>query len=275
MLLLPGPSFFYGKKGAALYVTTEKKIQTNGAAAAHPWRTAALHRCAAVCRAGAACPGISGPDPVFCPGETACGQRRPAFGATGYNPLPEDYTVELTTLSNGQQVASRIYPDLQAMLRSSPGRGARPVCAGGVPHRPAAAAADGGKDLRLRSRGLFPQKSQAGCCGMGRPCGHQRAPAGPCGGYQRRHRLQQPGTGIRLAGKARPSVRIYPALPTHQSGFSQAFPTSRGISAMWAARLPPRSMRRGCAWKNTLVRAEAVFGADPCRLAQRCRPFFA
>ena len=32
------------------------------------------------------------------------------------HPLPEDYTVELTTLSNGQQVASRIYPDLQAMF---------------------------------------------------------------------------------------------------------------------------------------------------------------
>ena len=32
------------------------------------------------------------------------------------NPVPYDYEVELTTLSNGVQVDSRIYPDLQKMF---------------------------------------------------------------------------------------------------------------------------------------------------------------
>ncbi|MCR5542647.1 MAG: M15 family metallopeptidase [Eubacterium sp.] len=32
------------------------------------------------------------------------------------HPLPEDYHIELTDLSNGRQVDSRIYPDLQAMF---------------------------------------------------------------------------------------------------------------------------------------------------------------
>lgn len=32
------------------------------------------------------------------------------------NPIPENYPIELTTLKNGEQVDSRIYPDLQAMF---------------------------------------------------------------------------------------------------------------------------------------------------------------
>lgn len=39
------------------------------------------------------------------------------------NPIPDDYEMELTELSNGQMVDSRIYPELQAMFDEARGNG--------------------------------------------------------------------------------------------------------------------------------------------------------
>ena len=44
-----------------------------------------------------------------------------------WNELPEDYDVELTELSNGQMVDSRIYPYLQEMFDASRTEGVYPV----------------------------------------------------------------------------------------------------------------------------------------------------
>ena len=43
-----------------------------------------------------------------------------------WNPLPEDYTVELTELANGQKVDIRIYPDLQQMFDDARAQGVHP-----------------------------------------------------------------------------------------------------------------------------------------------------
>ena len=43
------------------------------------------------------------------------------------HPLPEDWTIELTTLRNGTQVDSRIYPDLQAMFDACRAAGMSPI----------------------------------------------------------------------------------------------------------------------------------------------------
>lgn len=47
------------------------------------------------------------------------------------NPLPEGYEVELTELSNGQSVATVIYPDLQQMFDDARAQGVYPVVASG------------------------------------------------------------------------------------------------------------------------------------------------
>lgn len=47
------------------------------------------------------------------------------------NPVPYDYEVELTTLSNGVQVDSRIYPDLQKMFDDMRDKGIYPVVSEG------------------------------------------------------------------------------------------------------------------------------------------------
>ena len=44
-----------------------------------------------------------------------------------WNELPEDYSVELTELSNGQKVDSRIYPYLQEMFDAARAEGIYPV----------------------------------------------------------------------------------------------------------------------------------------------------
>ena len=44
-----------------------------------------------------------------------------------WNELPEDYSVELTELSNGQKVDSRIYPALQEMFDAARAEGIYPV----------------------------------------------------------------------------------------------------------------------------------------------------
>lgn len=43
------------------------------------------------------------------------------------NPIPDNYDIELTTLSNGVQVDSRIYPDLQRMFDDMRNQGIYPV----------------------------------------------------------------------------------------------------------------------------------------------------
>lgn len=48
-----------------------------------------------------------------------------------WNPLPKDYEVELTRLTNGQTVDSRIYPALQAMFDAARAEGIYPVVASG------------------------------------------------------------------------------------------------------------------------------------------------
>lgn len=47
------------------------------------------------------------------------------------HPLPDDYQVDLTTLSNGQSVDSRIYPALQQMFDAARADGQYPVVASG------------------------------------------------------------------------------------------------------------------------------------------------
>ena len=47
------------------------------------------------------------------------------------HPIPEDWSVELTTLSNGQQVATAIYPALQLMFDDARAQGVYPVVASG------------------------------------------------------------------------------------------------------------------------------------------------
>jgi D-alanyl-D-alanine carboxypeptidase len=47
------------------------------------------------------------------------------------NPLPDDYTADLTELSNGQSVDSRIYPELQKMFDAARADGIYPVVASG------------------------------------------------------------------------------------------------------------------------------------------------
>lgn len=49
----------------------------------------------------------------------------------GDHPLPEDWTVELTELSNGQQVASAMYPALQLMFDDARAQGVYPIVASG------------------------------------------------------------------------------------------------------------------------------------------------
>ena len=44
-----------------------------------------------------------------------------------WNELPEDYSVELTELSNGQTVDSRIYPYLQEMFDAARAEGIYPI----------------------------------------------------------------------------------------------------------------------------------------------------
>ena len=44
-----------------------------------------------------------------------------------WNELPEDYSVELTELSNGQKVDSRIYPYLQEMFDAARAEGIYPI----------------------------------------------------------------------------------------------------------------------------------------------------
>lgn len=44
-----------------------------------------------------------------------------------WNPLPEEFEVEFTLLSNGQRVDKRIYPDLQAMFDDARAEGVFPV----------------------------------------------------------------------------------------------------------------------------------------------------
>lgn len=44
-----------------------------------------------------------------------------------WNELPEDYSVELTELSNGQKVDSRIYPHLQEMFDAARAEGIYPI----------------------------------------------------------------------------------------------------------------------------------------------------
>jgi len=48
-----------------------------------------------------------------------------------WNPMPEDYQVELTELSNGQSVDKRIYPALQKMFDSARREGIYPTVASG------------------------------------------------------------------------------------------------------------------------------------------------
>lgn len=48
-----------------------------------------------------------------------------------WNPMPEDYHVELTELSNGQSVDSRIYPSLQKMFDDARSQGVYPTVASG------------------------------------------------------------------------------------------------------------------------------------------------
>lgn len=48
-----------------------------------------------------------------------------------WNPLPEDYQVELVTLSNGTQVDERIYPSLQKMFDAARADGVYPIVASG------------------------------------------------------------------------------------------------------------------------------------------------
>ncbi len=48
-----------------------------------------------------------------------------------WNPMPEDYQVELTELSNGQSVDSRIYPSLQKMFDDARSQGIYPTVASG------------------------------------------------------------------------------------------------------------------------------------------------
>ncbi len=47
------------------------------------------------------------------------------------NPIPDNYEVELTTLANGQQVDTRIYPALQAMFDDMRAQGVYPTVAAG------------------------------------------------------------------------------------------------------------------------------------------------
>lgn len=48
-----------------------------------------------------------------------------------WNEVPKDYEVELTELSNGQSVDSRIYPALQRMFDAARGEGVHPVVVSG------------------------------------------------------------------------------------------------------------------------------------------------
>lgn len=47
------------------------------------------------------------------------------------HPLPEDWRAELTELSNGERVDTRIYPELQAMFDAARGSGVYPIVASG------------------------------------------------------------------------------------------------------------------------------------------------
>lgn len=51
--------------------------------------------------------------------------------ANKWNPILDDYDVDLTQLSNGQYVDTRIYPDLQEMLNATREDGVYPVVAAG------------------------------------------------------------------------------------------------------------------------------------------------
>ena len=44
-----------------------------------------------------------------------------------WNPLPEDFSVNLTELRNGQYIDERAYPDLQAMMDAARAEGLSPI----------------------------------------------------------------------------------------------------------------------------------------------------
>ncbi len=55
------------------------------------------------------------------------GEKNFLILVNGSNPIPENYETELTELSNGQSVDSRIYPDLQKMFDDMREQGIYPV----------------------------------------------------------------------------------------------------------------------------------------------------
>lgn len=68
--------------------------------------------------------------------------------------LPQGYTPELATLSNGIQVDSRIYPDLQSMFDQMRTKGIYPVAGEGLSLGTTAGRYNAGENQRLSCRGL-------------------------------------------------------------------------------------------------------------------------
>ena len=84
--------------------------------------------------------------------------------------IPKDWKVELTELSNGQSVDSRIYPDLQQMFDDMRTQGVYPVVASGYRTAKKAARIDGRESEQLSRTGLFKirgkiRSKEMGCRG--------------------------------------------------------------------------------------------------------------
>lgn len=70
-----------------------------------------------------------------------------------WNPLPENFSVELTALSNGMRVDSRIYEDLNAMLSDCRSAGLRPLVCSAYRTQEKQTALYNNKANRLRAAG--------------------------------------------------------------------------------------------------------------------------
>ena len=132
--------------------------------------------------------------------------------------IPDNWSQELTTLSNGTQVDSRIYPELQQMFDDMRAQGVYPVVASGYRSAEKQQSLMDDKIQGVHRPGRIHCAGKAGRKEMGQSRGLQRASDGPCHGHQRRRRELHRRRSIHLAQRARMEIRLHPPLSRRQNG---------------------------------------------------------
>lgn len=173
-----------------------------------------------------------------------------------WNPLPEDYTVELEKLDNGLQIAAEARPDLEQMLSDCEAAGLDVTVCSAYRTESTQNRLYQNKIARLRAARIQPgrrrwRRQDAGW----RP----RAPASTRRGWRwtlwpqitrcwmkSRPRQRSSSGSWSIAGNTALSSAILRTSPR-----SRASAMSRGTIAMWVGRLPQPSMRGASVWRNT------------------------